>query len=1062
MNLIRVALERPIAVIAAVLMIVMFGIVALNTIPIQLAPDVRKPIITVTTNWFGAAPAEIEREIVNRQEDVFKGLEGLDRIESRSQDGRAEITLEFINSQNMDKALLLVANRLDQVSDLPDEADEPTLRTSSNEDRPIAWFILKRARGNERPMDTYYDFADNVIRDRLERVAGVSRGNVYGGSEREMQITIDPERMAAYGLQVTDIVDTLRAANASISAGDISEGKRRYVVRTEGEFTTPEQVRAVVLRTGRDEVSGRIARVTVGDLAEVAFGYKEAVAYLRTLGEDALAVNAVREPGANVIEVMGGIRAAIAELNEAEVPEAGLILDQVYDETVYITSAIDLVEQNIYVGGTLAAIVLLLFLRSARATLVISLAIPVSVIGAFVAMAAMGRSINVISLAGIAFAVGMVVDAAIVVLENIYRLRQEGKPVLEAAYEGARQVWGAVFVSALTTVMVFAPVLVMTLEIGQLFRDIAVAISVAVLLSLLVAVTLIPALSRRLLGKPIADNETRLGVPIVDPLARAFVGGVMALTRLVVRSRVAAFLVVVAVCGTTALATWVYLPKLDYLPDGNRNLAFGLMLPPPGYNLETTSEIAARIESELRPLFSTVTGPESAPGEPVKIKSFFFVARQSQTFLGASAIDPTRASELVPVIQRTMFAEPGTFGFVNQLSLFGRGIGGGRVVELNISGPDLEEVLGVALEATGMIEKVLPRANGNQLRPNPGLELGAPEVRVIPDPVRLADSGVSARELGLTVDTYNDGLRVDEITVDGKRIDLTLLGAERNIHETQGINNLPVVTQSGLILPASSLSRIEVTAGPTEIRHLERVRTVTLEVRPAGGIPLEVALDLLQIQVIDKLAAAGLPRGVKLGLAGTADKLSETWDAMVIDLLLAIVIVYLVMAVLFESFLYPLIIVLSVPLATAGGVGGLVVLNTFTYQPLDMLTLLGFVILIGIVVNNAILLVHQTLHHLRQEHMEPAAAILEATRNRIRPIFMSTLTSVCGMLPLVVFPGAGSELYRGLGSVVVGGLSLSALLTLAIIPPLLSLVVGLAEAGKSRHLLPESLRAAAE
>ncbi len=311
MNLIRVALERPIAVIAAVLMIVMFGIVALNTIPIQLAPDVRKPIITVTTNWFGAAPAEIEREIVNRQEDVFKGLEGLDRIESRSQDGRAEITLEFINSQNMDKALLLVANRLDQVSDLPDEADEPTLRTSSNEDRPIAWFILKRAEGNERPMDTYYDFADNVIRDRLERVAGVSRGNVYGGSEREMQVTVDPERMAAYGLQVTDIVDTLRAANASISAGDISEGKRRYVVRTEGEFTTPEQVRAVVLRTGRDEVSGRIARVTVGDLAEVAFGYKEAVAYLRTLGEDALAVNAVREPGANVIEVMGGIRAAI-------------------------------------------------------------------------------------------------------------------------------------------------------------------------------------------------------------------------------------------------------------------------------------------------------------------------------------------------------------------------------------------------------------------------------------------------------------------------------------------------------------------------------------------------------------------------------------------------------------------------------------------------------------------------------------------------------------------------------------------------------------------------------
>jgi HAE1 family hydrophobic/amphiphilic exporter-1 len=309
----------------------------------------------------------------------------------------------------------------------------------------------------------------------------------------------------------------------------------------------------------------------------------------------------------------------------------------------------------------------------------------------------------------------------------------------------------------------------------------------------------------------------------------------------------------------------------------------------------------------------------------------------------------------------------------------------------------------------------------------PGLELGAPEVRVVPDRVRLADAGVTARELGATIDAFNDGLRVAEITVDGDRIDLTLRGPVAQIKQTQEIDNLPVVTRSGQILPASSLARVVVTSGPTEIRHRERVRTVTLD-------------------VIGQLEASGkLPTGVRLRLSGTADKLIQTWDAMVLDLLIALAIVYLVMAVLFESFVYPLVIMLSVPLAAAGAVLGLVVLNQFKFQPLDMLTLLGFVILIGIVVNNAILLVHQSLFHARSEGMPVAEAIVEATRNRIRPIFMSTLTSVVGMLPLVLFGGAGAELYRGLGSVVIGGLSLSAVLTLAIIPPLLGIAMGAVE-----------------
>ncbi len=1073
MDLIKSSIERPVAVIAAVLMVIMFGLVALNEIPIQLTPDVRKPVISLRTFWPGAAPAEVEREITNRQEEVLKGLEGLEQITSRSEDGRSSITLEFGVGQNMDKALLLVANRLDRVDGYPEEADEPSIRTSSSDDNPITWIVLRRADGVETPIHQFGDFIEDTVQDRIERVNGVSRVNVYGGSEREMEVVVDPDSMARYGLTVTQVVNTLRAANASVSAGDVDEGKRRYVVRTEGEFVTLDQVRNVVLRSLVDPQTGRLARVTMGDIGRVSFDYKEPSAHIRFMGEPALAINAIRETGSNVIEVMNGIREALKELNEDILPDARLYLTQVYDETVYIDSSIQLVRQNIFVGGGLAAIILLLFLRSARATLVISLAIPVSVIGAFVAMAALGRSLNVISLAGIAFAVGMVVDAAIVVLENIYRLREQGLSKREAAYLGAKQVWGAVFVSALTTVLVFIPILVMELEVGQLFRDIAVAISVSVILSLIVAVTVIPALSNRLLTKTAKESHGSIGAPLVI-VGNLFVSLISGVTARVINNRFLSIMVVVVLCGAGGMATWTFLPKLDYLPDGNRNLIFGVILPPPGYNLDTMEGIATDIENTMRPLWKGSTGEVdttfntsddgSGDSETALVKRFFFVATRATTFLGAAAMDPTRVRELIPVLQNAAYKEPGTFGLISQRSLFGRGIGGERSIDLNVSGPDLENILDVALRAMGKLGEHLPLNAGTQIRPKPGLELGAPEVRVYPNRVKLADNGVSARELGDTLDAFNDGLRVAEITVDGKRLDLMLKGPNRQVTETQGINQLPVVTASGRILPASSLADVEVTSGPTEIRHLERERTVTLEIRPPENMALEAALDIIRSGVIAPLRAEGMPTGIRLQLSGTADKLRQTWDAMVLELMIAVAIVYLVMAVLFESFIYPFVIMLSVPLATAGGVGGLVLVNQMTFQPLDMLTLLGFVILIGIVVNNAILLVHQTLFHIRSEAMSVHDAIMEATRNRIRPIFMSTLTSVFGMLPLVVFPGAGSELYRGLGSVVVGGLALSAILTLLIIPPLMALVAGAAESARRKppQVAEEVAEAAAE
>ena len=329
MNPIRTSIERPIAIVAAVLMVVMFGLVALDTIPIQLAPDVNRPVITVRTNWASAAPAEIEREITNRQEEVLTGIPGLTDIISRSEQGRAQITLEFEIATNMDRALLLVSNRLDRVTGYPEEADEPTLKTAGSEDNAIAWFILTRTEGNEKPIHEYGDFVEDTVKDRLERVPGVGEVNVYGGSEREIQIIVEPERLASYGLTVTDVVSQLRDANTSISAGDVEEGKRRWVARVEGELNNLDVIKSVVLRSINDPVTGRVARVTLSDIADVQFAYKEPVSTIRLLGESALAMNAKREVGANVIEVMRGIEEAVDELNAFSVPEAGLKLKQV-------------------------------------------------------------------------------------------------------------------------------------------------------------------------------------------------------------------------------------------------------------------------------------------------------------------------------------------------------------------------------------------------------------------------------------------------------------------------------------------------------------------------------------------------------------------------------------------------------------------------------------------------------------------------------------------------------------------------------------------------------------
>ncbi len=1031
MKLVDASIKRPVSVVVGVLFVALFGLISFYRIPVQLTPDVDRPVINVSTFWPGASPEEVEQEIVQRQEEQLKSLEGLVKMTSESQDSRGNVALEFSVGVDTDAVLLKVSNKLNQVTGYPLDADRPVLSAGGNANtRAITWLILDALPGTEdRDIELYRDVAKELIETAIERVPGVSQSNIFGGYERELQVIIDPQAMATRQLTVSQIVTAITRENANISAGSFDEGKRRYIVRTVGQYKTPSDLEHVVIRGGDS------SRVLVGDIARIELGYARANAAVRQKGKPAIAINATRETGANVLKVMQGIRQTVNELNEGSLKREGLYLRQVYDETDYIESAIDLVRSNIIVGGLLATTVLLLFLRSASSVTIIVTAIPISIVGTFLAMALLGRNINVISLAGMSFAIGMVVDNAIVALENIFRHRQMGKSRSQAAYDGAREVWGAMLASTLTTVAIFLPIVFVEDEAGQLFRDIAIAVSCSVVLSLVVAISVIPSLAKQILSR---KKETKagwleqLGGRVRDSIANSVykISGNTALR----------LSVVILLVGISLGIAWNLLPKSEYLPTGNRNLVFGIVLPPPGYNLDELIAVGQVIEDVLRPRWeASPDSPEAEALGDALVENMFFVAFGRSAFMGASATDPTKVKDLIPIIQGPVFGGvPGTLAIVQQSSLFQGG--GSRAIDIEITGPDLVQLIQLGGQIFGQVRQVLPDA---QARPIPGLDLGNPEVRIIPDRIKAADLGLSARDIGTAVNALMDGATIDGYQYLGEEIDLVLRG-DRDWFRTQDIGTLPIYTPNGQLVPLSTVARVEVTTGPEQINHSERSRTISIQVIPPETLPLETALDNIQQEIVDPLLESGeLQSPYAIRLSGSADDLKRTREALQWNFLLAIIITYLLMASLFESFLYPLVIMLSVPPALAGGIIGLEIVNiTLTYQPLDILTMLGFVILIGVVVNNAILIIHQTLNILYQNEKIPTKdAIRDSVASRVRPIFMSVITSALGMLPLVVFPGAGSELYRGLGSVVIGGLLMSTLFTLFLVPTFLSLAM---------------------
>jgi HAE1 family hydrophobic/amphiphilic exporter-1 len=1087
MHLIELFIRNPVKVSVGVLLVTLFGTIALVKMPVELTPRVERPRMTVRARWNGAGPQEIEHEIVTKLEELLNDLPGMTEMTSQCRESQGYISMEFSVGTNMSDVLVHITNRLGQIRDYPEDADEPIIYTSDNSRSPIARFnliirppdpeliveyqarhpeladVLETVHVGTNPalareklealigehpelaplMPPHVDvdkltlFAKQTIADQLTRVTGVSYVWIWGGQKPEMQVIIDPFELAGRQLTISDIRQALRNENQDTPGGDLQQGDEHFVVRTMGRYTSPEQV--------ADEILGVHdgAAVYVRDVADVRLGYKRGREGAWQFGSPSLSIGVTKSPGANLFDVMEGVKRVRDELNGGVLRQRGVYLHQTADSTIYVESALGLVKKNILLGGFFTVVILLVFLRDARSTLVVALAIPVSIVGTFLMLGLLGRSLNVISLAGMAFAVGMLVDNAVVVLENIVRHHQRGEDPVTAAIQGTTEVWGATLASTLTTAAVFIPTLFVQEEAGQLFADIALAISCGVGLSLLVSVTVIPTAACRLLSRQNGSRSSRIQwLRPLDRLASKFVSGVVGINEWLLTSTLLRIAVIVVFFGGALLLTFLLTPPIEYLPKGNRNLISGSVYPPPGYSVDRMLRIGQQFHQALRPFVDGVS-PESgsAPFTGPRVADLGYGTYGGSIWMSARATDPRRTSELLPIMRKIASDitadDPDIDISINQAGLFESGWNrAGRSIDIDIRGPELTRLVELGRQIREMSREKIP---GATVTARPSLNLSAPQIQVVPRKFEAAEMGMTSTELGYNVSALVDGAYATGYFYEGTEIDLTIVAHENISIKEQ---DLPVAIPDGKIVPLSAIADIVVRTGPPQIAHVERSRAITISVVPPDEMALGEAIDIVDQEVFQPLKENGDLQGLyTITMSGTADKLRATWQALRFNFLIVLLITYLLMAALFESWLYPFVIMVSVPLAGVGGLIGLKLMNLFVLQQLDILTMLGFIILVGTVVNNAILIVHQSLNHMRVDNLTPQQAIVTSVRNRVRPIFMTTFTTTFGLLPLVLFPGAGSELYRGVGSVVLGGLIVSTLFTMFLVPCLFSLTL---------------------
>ncbi|MBP9225012.1 MAG: efflux RND transporter permease subunit [Verrucomicrobiales bacterium] len=1032
-------LNRGTLVTVIVAMVLLLGVVAANRVPVQMIPDLDTRVIAIDTRWPGATPQDIEKEILIEQEEYLRSVPNLQRITSLASTGKAEIELEFPFGTDPNGALLEVNNALSQVPSYPENVDEPVLSSESFSFHPFMTFRVVTLPGNPNHHDINMlrDFVDDNVRPVIERVAGISQVRVSGGAQRQIRILVDSAKLAERKITLDDVRTSIRARNVDTSAGDLDGGKRRYLLRTVGRFKTLEELESLILSRRGDAIT------RLGDVASVELTHAELRALAYSDGEANIRLSLVRQSGSNVIDIKEAVLPIIDQINRDILHPEGLQIDLSNDDVQYVENAVANVVQNILLGAILAALVMFLFLRSGTATLIGMSGMPVCVVAGFIGLLLMHRTVNVISLAGIAFAIGMTIDNTIVVLESIEIERRKGKTRYEAARDGVKSVWAAVLSGTMTTVLVFLPLLFVKEEAGQLFSDIGIAISASILVSMLVAVTIIPVAYAHLPER----KSTAESAPTRTPLLLRPIHWILG------SSWRRVFCLVFTLAFTTA-ALIKLTPPAEYLPEGEEAKAFSTMIAPPGYSLQEMNRIAIELQEEYLPsLRDDPTNFDKGISKIPAVSRMSFIVEPESMRVITVTKDPKHIETFMEILTKRFREYPGMRAFSSRGSIISSNDGGTRAVALDIAGPDLPEIYKTAQEVYRLAGEQIENSQINSAPSS--LTLGQPLLEIHPRWERLEELGFQTRSFGFAAAALIDGAFVDEFYLNDDKVDIFLFSEHADQQELSRLKNLPVYTPLGTVMPLGALAEITETVDTAEIRRVDGSRTVTLYIIPPRSVPLETAVNTIREKIVQPLRTGGkLPVGVTIDLSGASDQLDATRTSLGQNMWIALMLCYLQLVVIYRHWGYPFLILITVPLGISGGVVGLWLLNYFgamlpligiapIRQPFDMITMLGFLILLGTAVNNPILIVERTIQNFKEHGLSALESVRDAVASRLRPILMTTSTTLMGLAPLVFLPGAGSELYRGLGVIVLFGLGFTAVITLTFLPSLLVIVLNL-------------------
>ncbi len=1030
--------SRGTVVAVAALILMVLGIVAALNIPVQMIPDLEVRTISVRTGWPGATPQDIEKEILIEQEERLRSVPSLQRLVSSASFGQARIELEFPFGINLNDTLIEVMNALSQVPSYPDNVNEPRIFATSFSANSFMYFRVTPLPGNPRNLDMIpmQDFIADNVATRMETVPGISSVSVYGGAERQIQILIDPARLAERNLTVAQVRRAIRERNRDVSGGEIEAGKRRYLLRTIGRFRDIGALQQLIIRQQGD------ALVRLGEIADVRLGHFEVNRYSYTDGKPAIGMSVRRQAGSNVIDIKRALMPEVDAINEELLQPAGMQMQLVADDVGYVEASVANVWTNLLIGAALASGVMFLFLRSGRMTAIGVVGIPICTIAAFLGLTLAGRTINVISLAGVAFAIGMTLDNSIVVLENIELAWRRGLDRWRAAVEGVSKVWPAVLASTLTTVLVFAPIAFIEEEAGQLYSDVAIAICASITASMLVAIAVVPSAAPHVFRAPAKTDALAFS---------GWQGFIIKRVDWILAARWRQWGVLAVVLGGCGAIIAFLTPPAEYLPEGEEPKLFASMTPPTGYNLETMQRIGMDVQKHFLPFLEQDPALFDLGKSDTPAMAYFNMSVEATRLrIIAQPKNPKHIKPLMQVIDRKFKSYVGMRSFVSRGSIITSNSGGSRSINLDISGPSQQAIYDVASAAEARTREVF----GNpRIRSTPrSLALSQPLLEVRPRWERLGEVGMSNPDMGFTIAAMTDGAFVDEFFLEDDKIDIYLYGNKGVGTLLEDLDQLPVYTPADTVMPLSSLAEIVESVDTGTLRRVNGARTVTLSIIPPDEIALETGLERVRGDVIEHLRLTGeLPSNVKIRLSGASDQLQATRESLSTNYIVALILIYLVLVAILSHWKYPLLIMTTIPLGIASGIVGLWAMNLLggwlprvgmqaISQPFDMITMLGFLILMGTVVNNPILIVHQAMSNVRKGKMPVRDAVHQAVSIRLRPIAMTTLTTVFGLAPLVLLPGEGTELYRGLGVIVLFGLVGAAAVTLTFLPALLMVV----------------------